>query len=755
MKTNNKFLHSTVFKVMVLVISVLLIQAGFGFGLTSYELGLFANEQSNVKREAMLGTAKATLKDHVSIAASVVQSYYDRSQDTEELTRQTVSALQKIAETVRAQVVAHYSMYKGILSRRQLEAELRSIVRNARFDNGNYLWINDMDAVMVMHPVKPSLEGKDLSGLKDRNGVYLIREAVNVAKSKGKGAVAYVWPKPGEQEAKPKISWVVHVPEVNWVLGTGAWVEDITERMEQEALDQVAALRLGDGNYFWVHNDALTMVRHPLKPSLDGKNVSDLKDTKGTYIFKEFRKVLKGSEGGFVPYYWAKPGELGDFPKLSYVQRFGPWGWVLGMGVYIDDIDTAIAKEQRELADAIWTMEKVTIIFTIFFVVLVAGCCFMYLRHALRKPLNALVHYASEISSGNLNAALQGKFANEMAMLREYIEKMVESLREKIAEADALATQSEEDSQKAREAQSEAEAAKTEAEAAQRRGRLEAAGQLEDVVRDLGETSEGLHGQITEAAQRAEVQSDNIARTATAMEEMNVTVAEVAQNAESTLAASTQSRETAEAGAKVVQDSVSAMARVQELTDEFKEHMDKLGAQTESIGQIMTVINDIADQTNLLALNAAIEAARAGEAGRGFAVVADEVRKLAEKTMQATKEVAGAISAIQDGTQVTQQNADQTLEAVMSATGLVNKSGEALQSILEQTDQAAIQVQAIAGAASEQSGASEEINISVEEINQLSQETAAGMQEAEQAIEHLAELATELHTLMSSLRDNT
>jgi len=179
--------------------------------------------------------------------------------------------------------------------------------------------------------------------------------------------------------------------------------------------------------------------------------------------------------------------------------------------------------------------------------------------------------------------------------------------------------------------------------------------------------------------------------------------------------------------------------------------MAKLGDQAEGIGRIMAVISDIADQTNLLALNAAIEAARAGEAGRGFAVVADEVRKLAEKTMAATKEVGDAIGGIQEGTRKNMNNVDRSVTTIGEATDLANQSGEALNAIVHLVERTSDQVRAIAAASEQQSAASEEINRSIEDVNVISNETADAMSQAAQAVMELAKQSQELKSLIEDM----
>jgi methyl-accepting chemotaxis protein len=166
----------------------------------------------------------------------------------------------------------------------------------------------------------------------------------------------------------------------------------------------------------------------------------------------------------------------------------------------------------------------------------------------------------------------------------------------------------------------------------------------------------------------------------------------------------------------------------------------------------MGVISDIADQTNLLALNAAIEAARAGEAGRGFAVVADEVRKLAEKTMTATKDVGSAIAAIQESADKSVTGMDNALKEVQTATGFASQSGEALRQIVSQVEAAADQVRAIAAAGEEQSAASEEINQSIVQVSAIAAQNTEAMHEAAEAVGHLTAQAQRLQELITAMQ---
>jgi methyl-accepting chemotaxis protein len=282
-----------------------------------------------------------------------------------------------------------------------------------------------------------------------------------------------------------------------------------------------------------------------------------------------------------------------------------------------------------------------------------------------------------------------------------------------------------------------------------------AATHLQKVVDVVSNASEELSAQIEQSSRGSEVQAQRVAETATAMDEMNATVIEVAKNASNAADSAGQARFKAVNGAKVVTEAVDSITAVQKKSIVLKTDMEALDRQAGGIGQIMNVISDIADQTNLLALNAAIEAARAGEAGRGFAVVADEVRKLAEKTMAATKEVGEAISHIQQGARKNLENVEQSVATIEQATDLANQSGMALKEIVAMVEAATDQVRSIAAASEQQSAASEEITKSIDDINTISAETARAMAQSTLSVSELAEQAQNLRVLIEKMQNST
>ncbi len=276
----------------------------------------------------------------------------------------------------------------------------------------------------------------------------------------------------------------------------------------------------------------------------------------------------------------------------------------------------------------------------------------------------------------------------------------------------------------------------------------EIVGKIGNSSSSLGTSSSQLNSSSSNMSDGVNAQSAQAAQVATAMEEMNAAVIEVARNSHSATEAARGARDIAAKGGDVVSQAINAMKEVAESTDITGTTIKNLGKSSEEIGTIISVINDIADQTNLLALNAAIEAARAGEQGRGFAVVADEVRKLAERTTKATKEIGEMINTIQDETTRAVDAMDEGTKKVENGVNLANEAGDALSQIVTGVEDVNDMISQIATAAEEQSATAEEIARSMENITEASQTNVDAITDVSGAAERVSEIASELHILV-------
>jgi methyl-accepting chemotaxis protein len=487
----------------------------------------------------------------------------------------------------------------------------------------------------------------------------------------------------------------------------------------------VAPLNTPAGYAFIVSPDGLALA-HP-DPTLIGK-FNLFKDT-------DYGSRIAGQSSGSLDVV-----SLGA-PKLILFEKSEKTGWVLGMAV---NKDVAFA-DARSLGLVILALSAGQAL------VLAVGIWIILSLNVLR-PVGGLVASADAIASGNLSLSLDTSRRDEIGQLQRSMATMVGTLKAKIEEAKDQGRLAAEETQKAQAAMAEAEQARERADRAREEGMLQAAERLQDIVLAVSSASEEISAQLDQSSRGSEEQSHRVGETATSMEEMNATVLEVAQNASRAAETADAARKKANVGSDVVSQVIKGIGEVQTQALAMKTDMTSLGRQAEGIGAIMNVISDIADQTNLLALNAAIEAARAGEAGRGFAVVADEVRKLAEKTMTATKEVGSAISGIQQGTRANIGNVDHVARTIVEATALASQSGQALGEIVGLVDSTTDQVRSIATASEEQSSATEEINRSITDISRIASESAEGLRRSAQAVVELADQTQILRNLIDELR---
>ena len=422
--------------------------------------------------------------------------------------------------------------------------------------------------------------------------------------------------------------------------------------------------------------------------------------------------------------------------------------------LYAELMELTKADSKKTTSDAVATGDRaVTGAFilsaaAVLFSIIVSLVLSRSIKQQLGKDPGELQAVASRVAAGDYDihdakGDSVGVYASIVAMVQALKTHIESALREsQIAK---------EQSAKANEALRQTEQANVEAQCKTEALRT-AAARLQEVAQVVSAATTRLAAHIEQSDKGAHEISSRLSEAASAMQQMNATVQEVARNASVASQASTETRAKAENGSEIVKRSLHSIDEVHKVSMELKSDMAQLHGHTQNIDRIMGVISDIADQTNLLALNAAIEAARAGDAGRGFAVVADEVRKLAEKTMASTHDVANAIEAIQSSATQSMDSVDRAGKQIEEANAYASQSGAALGDIVTTVEGTADQVNAIAAASEQQSAASEEVNRAITQISEMSHQTSAAMREAADAVAELAGQTKNLMELMSSMQ---
>ncbi len=551
-----------------------------------------------------------------------------------------------------------------------------------------------------------------------------------------------------------------------------------TEEAKTQALARINKLRYDNSNYFWINDLGHTMIMHPINPDLNGKSLADDKDSNGKLIFIEFVNVAKNSGSGYVDYMWARPGYSQPVKKISYVKLVKDWGWVIGTGIYVNDVE----EELSELKSGLYIFLSIAIAIS-----LLAG---YFIAIKISKPIKVLNEAAGKVAEGDVNVTVTndaqdevGKLASSFNVMVGNIKTSMEDIQEKSDEADRAAKEAREIRDQALENQKYLERSTKillgemdkfsngdltvniiPENADDDIGNLfngfnDSVAKINQAINEVAEAIEAtasaanqISSSAEEMAAGSQEQSAQTSEVAAAIEQMAATISQTTQHVLQTNKAAQESGDFAKNGQRVIEGTIAGMKKIEEVVSHSSKIILKLGESSGQIGEIIQVINDIADQTNLLALNAAIEAARAGEQGRGFAVVADEVRKLAERTSSATNEIEGMVTQIQKDSKNAVEAIEQGNEEVSKGMIEATKAGESMTEIVRSSEEVLEISTQVAAASEEQSATVEQISKSIEGINQVSQESAIGVQQVAASSTDLSQLAENLQALVSQFK---
>lgn len=470
------------------------------------------------------------------------------------------------------------------------------------------------------------------------------------------------------------------------------------EAAQQGALAVLKALRYGRNDYLWVNDLQPRMVMHPMNPKLDGQDLSTYKDPDGKALFNEMVVVAKNG-GGVVAYRWPKPGASEPVPKVSYVKQFEPWGWVLGTGVYLDDL-------QAEFRAQVWQTAGVGAV-----IVVLMGVLIFLIQRSITRPLTSTVRAMASIASGeaDLTHRLDTSGRDELSELGRHFNRFSEHLGELIR-------------------------------------------QLLTAAHSLDRHSGELGAIAAQSQRHSDTQTQQMDMLATAINEVTHAIQDVARHAEQASGEVQSAERRADQGLVSIQTSLHQTEGLSDTILQAAEVIESLAQESTQIGTVLDVIRSIADQTNLLALNAAIEAARAGEQGRGFAVVADEVRLLAQRTQKSTQETHAMIERLQANSGAAVRVIQESRQASQHTIEQAGQASDSLEQINQTLRNLAAVNASIASATLQQSHVVEEINQSVVQVAGLAQTNATASVQTSQASQQLRGIADQLGHLLGQFK---
>ncbi|HHF2866006.1 MULTISPECIES: methyl-accepting chemotaxis protein [Vibrio] len=484
---------------------------------------------------------------------------------------------------------------------------------------------------------------------------------------------------------------------------------DVNGSNKEAAKEILKAMRFESDGYFFAYDSQGVNTLHAIKPVLEGKNLYDLKDENGVAVIAGLIDASQKGDG-FLYFSWHKPTIDAQAPKLGYAEYLSKWDWVLGTGVYIDDIDQQVAMHRelktQELKEHTLSAVLISVIGLIITSVLTSI--------VVSKGIQPLQHVAASLKDvaaggGDLTARLKVESQDEVGEVAAAFNEFMDKLHPLMQDIHRSAT-------------------------------------------TVQTVSQSLNIQTSQASGQMQDHCLETDKVVTAVTQMSMTAKEVASNTNATAQAIDDANNQVTAAQHEVEQAIEGITELVTEIDSTSDAISELSLQTEKITKVLDVIGEIAEQTNLLALNAAIEAARAGEQGRGFAVVADEVRSLASRTQNSTHEIGDMLKQLQNGVSravstmsVSQKRGVKTAEE----SALIQQSLSGVHHSIGTIRDMGIQT---ASAAEEQSAVAEDINQNLVAIQQIVNNINETLQHAESISTQLSQSGTEIHGLVGNFK---
>ncbi len=627
------------------------------------------------------------------------------------------TATRQVVQVANAIITKYQKLESdGTLSTSEAKQKALTELKELRYNEDDYFWINDTHPTMIMHPIKTVLDGKDISNIKDPNGVHLFVEFVNVCKKDGQGYVDYMWEKPGHTQPQPKVSFVMLNKKWDWIIGSGIYVDDVNDQISAFTSKIIIILVIIVPIVFFAGYYFTKVLVKPIKQLEEVANKvasgdvemileSHSNDEIGK-LNQSFTKMIANIKESSLHAEQISEGNL----NLEIIPKSDKDVLSISLNKVVSNIKNLVS-DVNTLSDSAILGKLSTRINEDEhhgeYKKVVSG--FNSTLNAISSPFNETIKILKSLATGDMTSRMTSQCNGDYNIIKENINTVANELSSALRK-------------------------------------------VNEVIQATASAANQISSSAEQMAAGTQEQSSQANEVASAVEEMTKTIFETSKNTSLAAEASKNAGQFAKEGGKSVEETIEGMKRISDVVTKSAATVQELGKSSDQIGEIIQVIDDIADQTNLLALNAAIEAARAGEQGRGFAVVADEVRKLAERTTKATKEIATMITQIQKDTLQAVNAMQLGKEEVERGHLLAVKAGRSIKDIITGAEKVVDIITQVAAASEEQSSTSEEIGKNIEAINSVTQESASGVQQIAQASEDLSKLTVNLQELIARFK---
>jgi len=662
---------------------------------------------------------KNSLKNYMDIAFEQLEANYANAKSKDSIVKRYGSRLHNVVDMSMS--LAEENMRKakaGEISEEEAKSLTLAEVKHMRFDDG-YVWIQDLSKPypkMLMHPAMPSLDGKSsdipqfycmIEGQR-RNILAKFAEDAEASQT-GDAYLMYLWPKPmkgGLSSEQPKLSYVKVLKGWNWLFGSGVYVDEALSDARESSLEQVRRIRFNKGEgYFWIHDmqrPIPKMLMHPIFPKIEGKTLDDPSfscvGASKENIFEMALRACENDGEGYIQYQWPrnpKDPDSGLMTKLSYVRAFKPFGWVVGTGLCTEPyIENPVAAKKAELAKELraicWRFAFSGVV-----MLLAAAAAATLFTRRITSKLALIVEHAGMIAKGDLAHKLEAMPSkDETGSLVNSIERMTENLNSLVGQVQRSS------------AQIAASATQIAASAKEQ----------EAVVNEFGASANQI---------------------AASSEEISVTSQQLAGSMDGVAAVANHTAELAESGRSNLDGMRHAIEQLAAATGSISGKLSTINEKANRINSVVVAITKVSEQTNLLSLNASIEAEKAGEYGKGFSVVAKEIRRLADHTAVATLDITRMVKDMQSAVSSGVMEMDKFSEEVRRGVRETDSINSQLESILEEVKSLPPVFNDVTDGMKQQSLGAQQIARAIVHLSDAARQTASSLKEFNEATAQL------------------